>query len=459
MAAQHSSLNVVILAAGKGTRMRSNLPKVLHPIAGRPLLQHVIETSRSLGSKEPLNIVVGHGAESVEQTLAAPDLRFVLQEQQLGTGHAVQQALTHIQRGATVLILYGDVPLIKQATLSKLVAKASPDTLALLTLVLDDPQGYGRIVRDESGQVTAIVEQKDASEKQLAIKEINTGIMAVTGAHLHEWLPKLSNNNAQGEFYLTDLIAIAKQHHIAIHTEYAQTEWEVLGVNDRSQQAQLERIYQQQIARQLMQQGVTLLDPNRFDCRGELTAGTDVVIDVNCIFEGKVVLGDRVKIGPNCSIKNADIGDNTIIKANTVIEDARLANNCEAGPFARLRPKANLKTGAKVGNFVEIKKANLGEGTKVNHLTYIGDAEIGNNVNVGAGTITCNYDGVNKWITEIGDEAFIGSNTSLVAPVKVGKGATTGAGSTINQTIPDNQLAVARAKQLNIEGWERPKKK
>ena len=454
-----SPLNIVILAAGKGTRMKSDLPKVLHTLAGKPLLEHVLLTSRALKSKGSLNVVVGYGAEQVEAELGADDVRFILQEQQLGTGHAVQQALPHIDPKATVLILYGDVPLINSTTLNKLIDHASPNTLALLTLTLEDPTGYGRIERNDTGDVIAIVEQKDANTEQQAIKEINTGIMAVSGQHLHAWLPQLSNKNAQDEYYLTDLIAIAKQHNVSIHTEQADNEWGVLGVNDRVQQAQLERHYQLQQARQLMRDGLTLLDPNRFDCRGEFSVGNDVVIDVNCVFEGKNVIGNNVTIGPNCTIKNAIIGDNCIIKANTVIEDAVMADNCEAGPFARLRPKANLKTGAKVGNFVEIKKANIGEGSKVNHLSYIGDAEIGKNVNIGAGTITCNYDGVNKWVTEIEDDVFIGSNNALVAPVKIGQGATTGAGSTISQTVPENQLSVARAKQRNIEGWVRPKKK
>lgn len=459
MTSSPSPLNVVILAAGKGTRMKSNLPKVLHPVAGRPLLQHVLDTARALGSKEPLNTVIGHGAELVEETLAAEDVRFVLQTEQLGTGHAVQQALDFIKAESIVLILYGDVPLIKAHTLEKLVAQVNEQTLSLLTLELDDPSGYGRIERDEDGKVIAIVEQKDANETQLLINEINTGIMALSGKHLQTWLPQLKNNNAQGEYYLTDLIALAKQNNVAIHTEQPVNEWEVLGVNDRMQQAQLERHYQQELAENLMKQGLTLLDPNRFDVRGNLSVGNDVSIDINCVFEGTVSIGNGVKIGPNCSFKNATIGDNCVIKANTVIEDATMANHCEVGPFARLRPGANLADKAKVGNFVEIKKANIGEGSKVNHLSYIGDAELGKNVNVGAGTITCNYDGVNKFKTEIDDNAFIGTNTALVAPVKVGKGATTGAGSTINQNIPDGQLSVARAKQRNIEGWQRPTKK
>lgn len=452
-------LNIVILAAGKGTRMKSQLPKVLHPVAGRPLLQHVLDTARQLGSSEPLITVIGHGAEQIEARLAADDVRFILQEQQHGTGHAVAQALPHIQEQAIVLILYGDVPLTKVSTLQALIECVSDNSLGLLTLIMDNPSGYGRIVRDAENHVVAIVEHKDASAEQLAINEINTGIMAVKGAHLQRWLPRLSNNNAQGEYYLTDIIAMAEADGITINTAQPGNEWEVLGINNRQQQAQLERYYQMKQAKALMEQGLTLLDPARFDCRGELSIGNDVVIDINCVFEGKVVLGNNVSIGPNCCIKNAAIGDNCTVKANTLIDDAQLAANCEVGPFARLRPGAVLEKGAKVGNFVEMKKAVLGEGSKANHLTYLGDTIVGKNANIGAGTITCNYDGVNKFVTEIGDDAFIGSNTALVAPVKVGKGATVGAGSTINQAVPDDQLAVARGKQRNIEGWKRPTKK
>lgn len=452
-------LNVVILAAGKGTRMKSKLPKVLHPVAGRPLLQHVLDTARHLHHKQPINTIIGHGAEQIEAALTAEDVRFILQAEQLGTGHAVQQALPYLDTQDTVLILYGDVPLIKDSTLTKLAECVSVNTLGLLTLTLADPNGYGRILRDADGQVSAIVEQKDASAEELAITEVNTGILAVHGGHLQRWLPLLSDSNAQGEYYLTDIIALARHDGVTVKTEQPAHEWEVLGINNRIQQAELERIYQQELARCFMAEGLTLSDPARFDCRGELSFGDDVVIDINCVFEGDVHLGSNVQIGPNCCIKNASIGDNCAIKANTIIEEASLAENCEAGPFARLRPGTKLANGAKVGNFVELKKATLGEGSKANHLTYLGDVEIGKNANVGAGTITCNYDGVNKSKTEIGDNAFIGSNTALVAPVKIGKGATVGAGSTINSNVPDDQLAVARSKQRNIEGWQRPKKK
>ncbi|GAB1262903.1 bifunctional UDP-N-acetylglucosamine diphosphorylase/glucosamine-1-phosphate N-acetyltransferase GlmU [Aurantivibrio plasticivorans] len=452
-------LNIVVLAAGKGTRMKSSLPKVLHPVAGKPLLGHVLDTSRELASGETINVVIGHGAELVEERLAADDIRFIMQAEQLGTGHAVQQALPYFDAEATVLILYGDVPLIKRETLDSLVSKVSEQSLGLLTLNLDNPKGYGRIERNDDGDVIAIVEQKDANEAQLRINEVNTGVMAVLGKHLQEWLPKLSNNNAQEEYYLTDIIALAQQSGIAIETEQPNAEWEVLGVNNRAQQAELERFYQQDRAQQLMTDGLTLLDPNRFDVRGSLSVGQDVVIDVNCVFEGEVTLGNGVSIGPNCVIKNATIGDNSTVKAHSMLEDANLAAQCEVGPYARLRPGATLKNGAKVGNFVEIKKTTMGVGSKANHLTYLGDATIGDGVNIGAGTITCNYDGVNKFQTEISDGAFIGSNTALVAPVKVGTNATVGAGSTVNSDVPDKHLAVARSKQRNIDGWQRPEKK
>lgn len=452
-------LNVVVLAAGKGTRMKSRLPKVLHPIAGRPMLQHVLESARQLDYRPPINTIIGHGAEQIEAAMTAEDLRFILQSEQLGTGHAVQQALPYIDAADTVLILYGDVPLTKAETLANLAECASEHSLGLLTLNLADPSGYGRIVRNEDGQVTAVVEHKDAADEQLAITEINTGIMAVTGAHLQRWLPRLSADNAQGEYYLTDIIAMAKAEGIAIETRQPAQEWEVMGINNRQQQAELERIYQLEQARAFLQDGLTLADPARFDCRGQLSFGEDVRIDINCVLEGDVLLGNNVVIGPNCLIRNARIGDNVVIKANSIIEDSIIGDGCEVGPFARLRPGTEMKAAAKVGNFVEVKKSLIGEGSKVNHLSYIGDAELGSKVNIGAGTITCNYDGVNKSKTEIGDEAFIGSNTSLVAPVKVGKGATVGAGSTISSHVPDDQLAVARARQRNIEGWQRPTKK
>lgn len=451
-------LDILVLAAGKGTRMRSDLPKVLHPIGGKALVQHVVDTARQVGGEQIL-IIVGHGAEQVEQQMAAADVKFVLQAQQLGTGHAVQQALPQLRNDATVLILYGDVPLTRAQTLQQLIAGVNNQQMGLLTVNMQDPTGYGRIVRDDSGAVVAIVEHKDASDEQKKITEINTGIMAVRATHLQKWLPQLTNNNAQGEFYLTDIIAMAKADGIAIHVEQPAAVEEVEGINNRQQQAALERYYQQQKANDLMQAGVTLLDPTRFDCRGTITAGRDVVIDVNCVLEGEVELGNGVVIEPNCVIINSTIGANTRIKAFTHIEDAVLDANCDIGPYARLRPGTQLANDVKIGNFVETKKVIIAQGSKVNHLSYIGDASIGSKVNIGAGTITCNYDGVNKFRTEIGDHAFIGSNSALVAPVKIGAGATVGAGSIITKNVDDAELAIARNKQRNIQGWERPTKK
>lgn len=451
-------LDILVLAAGKGTRMRSDLPKVLHSIGGKALVQHVVECARQVGG-EQIIIIVGHGAEKVQEKMAAADVKFVLQAEQLGTGHAVQQALPHLRNDATVLILYGDVPLTRPETLQKLIAGVNETQMGLLTVDLPNPTGYGRIVRDEKNAVVAIVEHKDATEEQKKIREINTGIMAVKAAHLQKWLPQLKNNNAQGEYYLTDIIAMAKADGIAIHVEQPDAVEEVEGINNRQQQAALERFYQQQKANELMVEGVTLIDPARIDIRGTLSVGRDVVIDVNCVFEGEVVLGDGVVVEPNCVIIDSKIGDNSHIRAFSHIEQAVMAAGCDIGPYARLRPGTDLAEEVKIGNFVETKKAVIAKGSKVNHLSYIGDAKVGSKVNVGAGTITCNYDGVNKFKTEIGDNAFIGSNSSLVAPVKIGAGATVGAGSVINKNVEDNELAVARGKQRNIQGWERPTKK
>jgi bifunctional UDP-N-acetylglucosamine pyrophosphorylase / glucosamine-1-phosphate N-acetyltransferase len=451
-------LDILILAAGKGTRMRSDLPKVLHPIGGKALVQHVVDTARQVGG-EQLLIIVGHGAEKVEERMAAPDVKFVLQAQQLGTGHAVQQALPQLRNDATVLILYGDVPLTRAETLQKLIAGVSENQMGLLTVNMQDPTGYGRIVRDASGAVTAIVEHKDASDEQKKIAEINTGIMAVKAKHLQKWLPALKNNNAQGEYYLTDIIAMAKADGVAIQVEQPDAVEEVEGINNRQQQAALERFYQKQKANELMVAGVTLLDPARIDIRGNLTVGRDVVIDVNCVFDGDVELADGVVVEPNCVIINSKIGAGTHVKAYTHIEDSILAAGCDIGPYARLRPGTNLADGVKIGNFVETKKAVIAKGSKVNHLSYIGDAIVGSNVNVGAGTITCNYDGVNKFKTEIGDNVFVGSNSALVAPVKLGAGSTVGAGSVITKNVEAAELAIGRGKQRNIQGWERPTKK
>lgn len=456
-------LDIVVLAAGKGTRMKSSLPKVLHPIAGLPLLSHVLNTAVSLGEQDSdehqLHVVIGHGADLIRQKMGSEGILYSEQTEQLGTGHAVQQVAGLLRDEAITLILYGDVPLIREATLEKLIATVSEESMGLLTIELDDPSGYGRIVKDAQGSVRAIVEQKDANAEQLALCEVNTGVMAVKGKHLKQWLPKLSNDNAQNEYYLTDIIAIARQEGIEVITEHPVDEMEVLGVNNRQQQAELERYLQEHIATQLMAEGVSLLDPFRFDCRGNFEAGEDVVIDVNCVFEGDVCLGNNVHIGPNVCITNSVIGDNVVIKANSHLEDVLVRENCEIGPFARLRPGTELAKGAKIGNFVETKKSLIGEGSKVNHLSYIGDTIIGKKSNVGAGTITCNYDGVNKFATTIGDGAFIGSNASLVAPVSIGDNATVAAGSTITKNVDSQELAVARGKQRNISTWQRPVKK
>jgi len=449
---------VVILAAGKGTRMRSDLPKVLHTLANKPFVQHVIDTSLKLSASKVV-LVVGHGAEHVRSALGNDALEYVEQKEQLGTGHAVAQALPAVNDESPVLILYGDVPLISETTLSLLLEGVSESSMALLTFTLDDPTGYGRIVRDNNGKVLAIVEQKDANDEQLKITEINTGVMAVSGKHLHQWLPNLSNKNAQSEYYLTDLIAMAVDASVAVNTTFAANEIEITGVNNRVQQAQLERAFQLQQAEQLLIDGVSLRDPSRFDLRGRLSHGTDCVFDINCVVEGEVTLGNNVTIDANCTIKNAIIGDNVTIKANSIIEDSVVNQDCVIGPFARLRPGTKLSNGAKIGNFVETKKAIIGEGSKVNHLSYVGDAELGKDVNVGAGTITCNYDGVNKHQTKIGDNSFIGSNSALVAPVNLAEGTTVAAGSTVTKDSDASQLVLARAKQKNLDGWIRPKKK
>jgi bifunctional UDP-N-acetylglucosamine pyrophosphorylase/glucosamine-1-phosphate N-acetyltransferase len=450
------SLEIVILAAGQGTRMRSALPKVLHPVAGNSMLGHVIHTARQLDPQR-IHVVIGHGAEAVRERLAADDLNFVLQDQQLGTGHAVAQAVPFIESD-TVLILYGDVPLIEVETLQRLLKLAAPQQLGLLTVELDDPTGYGRIVRDAAGKVTAIVEQKDTTELERAITEGNTGILALPFKRLGDWVSRLSNNNSQGEYYLTDVIAMAVSDGLVVATEHPHDAMEVQGANDRKQLAELERHYQLRAARRLMAQGVTLRDPARFDVRGEVTVGRDVLIDINVILEGKVVIEDDVVIGPNCVIKDSTLRKGVQIKANSHIEGAILGEGSDAGPFARLRPGTVLEARAHVGNFVELKNAHMGEGAKAGHLTYLGDAEIGARTNIGAGTITCNYDGANKWKTVLGEDVFIGSNNSLVAPVDISAGATTAAGSTITQNVDKAQLAVGRARQKNIDGWKRPEK-
>ena len=452
------NLAVVTLAAGKGSRMKSDLPKVLHTLAGKPMLVHVLESAQALGGATQ-HVVIGHGAQKVRDTITDIPVQWALQSEQKGTGHAVAQAMPDVHPDATVLVLYGDVPLIRTQTLQQLLNEtASNHSLALLTVELDNPTGYGRIVRNAQGEIQAIVEHKDANAEQHKIKEVNTGILAVSAKHLNAWLPKLSANNAQGEYYLTDIIAMAVAQGVPVNAIHPQDEFEVQGVNDRLQLAELERVYQRRLADDLMRQGVSLADPSRIDIRGSLKVGSDVVIDVGCVFEGEVVLEDGVHIGPYCVIKNSHLGAQTAVEAFCHLEDAKSEQDCHIGPYARLRPGADLKNHAKVGNFCEVKKSVVGEGAKVNHLTYIGDAKIGKEANIGAGTITCNYDGVNKFKTEIGDHAFIGSNSALVAPVTIGAGATVGAGSVITKDVDAEQLAVGRGKQRNIDGWERPKK-
>jgi len=452
-------ITTIILAAGKGTRMRSELPKVMHKIAGKSLLEHVYQTSKQLPGNA-IKVVIGHGADFIREKLSHIDVNWVEQFQQLGTGHAVQQATGQIGDDDVVLVLYGDVPLLKFATVQNLLEKADKETLALLTINLDNPTGYGRIIRDTSGRVAKIVEQKDATPLELAITEVNTGIMAVNGLKLKKWLFQLGNDNFQGEYYLTDIVEMAVADGVLVVTSQPQSSNEVLGVNNRLQLSQLERLYQQGQAEMLLEQGVTLMDPSRFDLRGNITQlGQDIEIDVNVVLEGQLDLGNNVKIGANTHIKNAVIGDNVEIFANCVIENAVVGANSRIGPFARLRPGTVLAKDVHIGNFVELKNAVVAEHSKINHLSYIGDANLGRHVNIGAGTITCNYDGVNKFMTTIGDGAFIGSNSQLVAPVTVGTNATIGAGSTITKDCPDNQLTLARAKQLTLSGWQRPVKK
>ncbi|WP_394375209.1 bifunctional UDP-N-acetylglucosamine diphosphorylase/glucosamine-1-phosphate N-acetyltransferase GlmU [Stutzerimonas frequens] len=450
------SLDIVILAAGQGTRMRSALPKVLHPVAGQSMLGHVVSTARALQPRS-IQVVIGHGAEQVRQRLVGDDLNYVVQAEQLGTGHAVAQALPNLS-AERVLILYGDVPLIEAETLQRLLQKVGPEQLALLTVTLDDPTGYGRIVRDPRGEVQAIVEHKDASAEQKAIREGNTGILAVPGSRIGEWLGRLSNSNAQGEYYLTDVIAMAVADGLRVATEQPQDAMEVQGANDRIQLAELERHYQLRAARRLMAQGVTLRDPSRFDLRGDVSVGRDVLIDVNVVLEGEVVIEDDVQIGPNCVIKDSTLRRGAIVKANSHLDGAVVGEGADCGPFARLRPGSTLGAKAHVGNFVEMKNASLGDGAKAGHLSYLGDAEIGARTNIGAGTITCNYDGANKFKTVMGEDVFIGSNSSLVAPLNLGDGATTGAGSTITTDVPAHTLALGRGRQRNIDGWQRPVK-
>ena len=453
-----SKTDIVILAAGKGTRMRSSLPKVLHRLAGTPMLGHVIAAADTVADAQKI-IVTGHGAELVETTFTSANAVFVNQTEQLGTAHAVEMALPHLRPDAKVLILYGDVPLIKPSTIAKMLESVSGRTISLLTICLEDPMGYGRIVRDTDGAIESIIEQKDASSEQLTIKEINTGVLALGTEQLRAWLPQIDNNNAQGEYYLTDLIALARSKGFSVASINPVSSTEVEGVNNRIQLSQLERAHQLGLAEELMLSGTTLADPNRFDQRGRLSAGTDNAIDINCVFEGEVIIGSNVIIGPNCQIVNSTIGDGVEIKANSHIEGAVIGDRAIIGPFARLRPGTQLGTDTKVGNFVETKKSIVGDGSKINHLSYVGDAQLGEKVNVGAGTITCNYDGINKHKTIVGNGVFIGSNSTLIAPIRIADGGFVAAGSTVTQNVPSDTLAVSRTKQRNISGWKRPTKK
>ncbi len=446
----------IILAAGQGTRMNSALPKVLHPIGGKPMLQHVIDRCKQLKA-DKLAVIYGHGGEQVRARINDDGIHWVEQAEQKGTGHAVAQAVHLMDDDDCIVIAYGDVPLIKSKTLQALADSLQQNDLTILTTVLDNPKGYGRIVR-EAGRVACIVEEKDADDTIRQITEVNSGFIAVKGGDLKRWLQALQPENAQGEYYLTDCVGMAVAENKRVDTLICENPNEVEGVNNREQQAKLERVYQQQQAKTLMENGTSLLDPNRIDIRGNLTVGKDVIIDVNAVFIGDVKLGDNVVIHPNCVIQDSVIGSNVTIYPNSVLEQAKVADNCSIGPFARLRPGADLQKQAKVGNFVEIKKSQIGEGSKVSHLSYIGDTEMGKDVNIGAGTITCNYDGVNKHLTQIGDNAFIGSCTQLVAPVSVGDYATIGAGSTITKDAPAEQLTLARAKQISRSEWQRPTK-
>ena len=452
------SLEIIILAAGQGTRMRSALPKVLHKVGALPLLEHVYLLARALEA-DKISIVYGHGGEAVLERLRHLDAIWVEQKERLGTGHAVMQLADDIRDDATVLILYGDVPLLGESTVRNLLSLTHDGSVGLLTVDLDDPHGYGRIVRDEAGEVLRIVEEKDATAQERLIQEGNTGILALNGGRLKQWLGRLENNNAQGEYYLTDVIALAVKDEVAVKTARAASVDEVLGVNNRQQLAHLERVYQLAWADRVMLQGVTLRDPGRFDVRGTLeSVGQDVEIDINVILEGRVSIGSRVSIGPNCVIRDSVIGDDVVIHAHSVIEEASVGRGCRVGPFARLRPATELGSEVHVGNFVEIKKSSVAEGSKINHLSYVGDARVGAGVNIGAGTITCNYDGANKFLTVIEDGAFIGSDTQLVAPVTVGRNATIGAGSTITRDAPADALTLSRVKQVTLDGWKRPTK-
>jgi bifunctional UDP-N-acetylglucosamine pyrophosphorylase/glucosamine-1-phosphate N-acetyltransferase len=451
------TINAIILAAGEGSRMKSNTPKVLQQLSDKTLLRHVVDAALPLGAK--LNIVIGHRAELVKASICNECVNWVVQKQQLGTGHAVQQVMPDIADDSICLVLYGDVPLIQNTTLETLIEQANNSGFSLLSIVLDDPAGYGRIKRDTQGKIIGIVEQKDASESEQKINEINTGIMAIKAPLLREYLCNLKPNNAQGELYLTDIVEMANANNVTISSCICGNVAEVMGVNDKNQLAELERLLQQKQVNAFMADGLGVKDPARFDCRGTLSFGKDCMIDINVVFEGDNKLGDNVTIAPNCIIKNAKVGDNTEIKANSIIENSTVGNNAAIGPFARLRPEANIGDEAKIGNFVEVKKSTIGNNSKVSHLSYVGDSTIGEGVNVGAGVITCNYDGANKYQTVIKDGAFIGSDAQLIAPVTIGKNATIGAGATITKDVPDESLSLSRSKQTTLDTWKRPTKK
>ena len=449
--------NAIILAAGLGKRMKSQTSKVLHKVGNKYLLQHVVDVAKN--HVEKMNIIVGHNSQSVKSAITESKINWVLQEKQLGTGHAVKQAIPFIEENSICLILYADVPLLQSKTIEELLKKARTNGFSLLSVVLNDPFGYGRIIRDTNGLIKSIVEQKDASETDLKIKEINTGIMALKGSLLKKYLNELKTNNAQGEFYLTDIVEIAVKDNVNIASFICESADEVMGINDKKQLSQAERLYQMKQAENFMSSGLTLMDPSRFDCRGNLKFGDDCTIDINVVFEGDNVLGNNVLISPNCIIKDSKIGDNAVILPNSIIENSTIGSSTSIGPFARIRPDTTIGNHSKVGNFVEIKKSSVSNNSKISHLSYVGDSKIGSDVNIGAGVITCNYDGSNKHQTEIKDGAFIGSNSQLVAPVSIGKNATIGAGSTITQNAPDNKLTVSRNKQSTIDKWKRPQKK
>ena len=450
------TIDVIILAAGDGSRMKSKTPKVLQQLSDKTLLQHVIDAALPLDAN--LNIVIGHGAKLVKGSVLNQDVNWVVQKEQLGTGHAVQQVMPDIDDNSICLVLYGDVPLIQSTTLSMLIEKATDSGFALLSVVLKNPDGYGRIKRNATGEIIAIVEQKDASERELEINEISTGIVAVKASLLRNYLNNLTTNNAQGELYLTDIVEMANANSVNISSFICDSAKQVMGVNDKNQLAELERVIQQKQVAEFMTGGLGVKDPARFDCRGKLSFGKDCVIDINVVFEGNNTLGDNVTIAPNCIIKNAKIGDNSEIKANSIIEDSTVGSNTTIGPFARLRPESRIGNNAKIGNFVEVKKSTIGDDSKVSHHSYVGDSTLGKGVNVGAGVITCNYDGANKYQTVIKDGAFIGSDTQLIAPVTIGKNATIGAGSTITKDVPDESLSLSRNKQTNLGNWKRPTK-